>query len=76
MQGVNSWSSPAQSPMQDITVDPGQSVVVTSDSTGAIKTWKGATGEEVACFQSGFSKTTLLSFNSKDSSFLMVGYHA
>lgn len=76
MQGISLWSSPAQSPMQDITVDPGQSVVVTSDSTGAIKTWKGATGEEVACFQSGFSKTTLLSFNSKDSSFLMVGYHA
>lgn len=72
-KGVNVWSSPAQSPMQDITVDPGQSVVVTSDTTGAIKTWKGATGEEVSCFQSGFSKTTLLSFNNKDSSFLVVG---
>ncbi|KAK2885977.1 hypothetical protein QQF64_020485 [Cirrhinus molitorella] len=72
-KGVNLWSSPAQSPMQDITVDPLQSVVVTSDSTGTIKTWKGVTGEEVACFNSGFSKTTLLSFNNKDSSFLMVG---
>ncbi|XP_043080034.1 F-box/WD repeat-containing protein 12 isoform X2 [Puntigrus tetrazona] len=72
-KGVSLWSSPAQSPMQDITVDPRRSVVVTSDETGAIKTWKGVTGEEVACFQSGFSKTTLLSFNSKDSSFLVVG---
>uniref|UniRef100_A0A8C1AZ53 Si:ch73-142c19.1 n=3 Tax=Cyprinus carpio TaxID=7962 RepID=A0A8C1AZ53_CYPCA len=72
-KGISLWSSPAQSPMQDITVDPGQSVVVTSDSTGAIKTWKGATGEEVACFQSGFSRTTLLSFNNGDRSFLMVG---
>lgn len=62
--------------MQDITVDPVESVVITSDNTGTIKTWKAGTGEEVACFQSGFSKTTLLSFNSKDSSFLMVGYHA
>ncbi|XP_073679567.1 F-box/WD repeat-containing protein 12-like isoform X1 [Garra rufa] len=72
-KGVNLWSSPAQSPMQDIIVDPLQSVVVTSDSTGTIKTWKGATGEELACFNSGFSKTTLLSFSNKDSSFLMVG---
>ncbi|XP_067228515.1 F-box/WD repeat-containing protein 12 isoform X1 [Chanodichthys erythropterus] len=72
-KGVNLWSSPAQSPMQDITVDPVQSVVVTSDSTGTIKTWKGATGEEVASFMSGFSETTLLSFNNKDSSFLLVG---
>uniref|UniRef100_A0A8C2A610 Zgc:171857 n=1 Tax=Cyprinus carpio TaxID=7962 RepID=A0A8C2A610_CYPCA len=72
-KGVNLWSSPAQSPMQDITVDPVESVVITSDNTGTIKTWKAGTGEEVACFQSGFSKTTLLSFNSKDSSFLMVG---
>lgn len=75
MQGVNLWSSPAESPMQDITVDPVQSVVVTSDSTGTIKTWKGATGEEVASFMSGFSETTLLSFNNKDSSFLLVGYN-
>ncbi|KAL0159016.1 hypothetical protein M9458_047092, partial [Cirrhinus mrigala] len=50
-------------PMQHITVDPVHA--------GTIKTWKGATGEEVACFNSGFSKTTLLSFNNKDSSFLM-----
>lgn len=72
-KGVSVWSSPAQSPMQDITVDPGQSVVVTSDSTGTIKTWKGSSGEELACFMSGFSDTTLLSFSYKDSSFLMVG---
>ncbi|XP_067303084.1 F-box/WD repeat-containing protein 12 isoform X2 [Pseudorasbora parva] len=72
-KGVNLWSSPAQSPMKDITVDPVQSVVVTSDSTGTIKTWKGATGEELSSFTSGFSETTLLSFSHRDSSFLMVG---
>ncbi|XP_077073878.1 F-box/WD repeat-containing protein 12 isoform X1 [Siphateles boraxobius] len=72
-KGVCVWSSPAQSPLQDITVDPVRSVVATSDSTGNINTWKGSSGEEMACFRSGFSRTTLLSFSYKDSSFLMVG---
>ncbi|XP_051517478.1 F-box/WD repeat-containing protein 12-like [Myxocyprinus asiaticus] len=72
-KGVNLWSSPAQSPLQDIVVDPVQSVAVTSDITGKIKTWKGSTGEELASFESGFSKTTLLLFSNNGSSFLMVG---
>lgn len=73
-KGVNLWTSPVQSPLQDMTVDVVQSVIITSDSTGTIKTWKGATGEEQACFNSGFSKSTLLAFSNKDDiSFLMVG---
>ncbi|XP_039545819.1 F-box/WD repeat-containing protein 12 isoform X2 [Pimephales promelas] len=72
-KGVSLWSSPAQSPLRDLTVDPAQSVVVTSDSVGTIKTWSGSSGEELACFTSGLSETTLLSFSYRDSSFLMVG---
>ncbi|XP_056588977.1 F-box/WD repeat-containing protein 12 isoform X1 [Triplophysa dalaica] len=72
-EGVYLWSSPVQSPLQNIIVDPVQYVVVTSDSTGTIKTWNGSTGEEVASFETGLSKITLLLFNDKSSAFLMVG---
>lgn len=71
-QGIHLWSSPVQSPLQNIIVDAVQSVVVTSDSKGTIKTWKGSTGEEVASFESGFSTSTLLLFNVQSNSFLMV----
>lgn len=72
-KGVNLWTSPAQSPMQDIIVDPVRSVVVTSDCTGTIKAWEGLTGQELASFESGLSNAKLMLFNDKSSSFVMVG---
>uniref|UniRef100_A0A4W4F0R5 F-box/WD repeat-containing protein 12 n=1 Tax=Electrophorus electricus TaxID=8005 RepID=A0A4W4F0R5_ELEEL len=72
-KGVSLWSSSAGNPVTAIVTDPQQCVVVTSDSTGAIKSWQGQSGAELATFSSSSTQCTLLPFYKDGASFLMVG---
>ncbi|XP_037540647.1 F-box/WD repeat-containing protein 12 [Nematolebias whitei] len=67
------WCSPVQGPLTGIVVDEKQEVVVTSDSTGLIKTWQGSTGLELASFSVAASHCTLLQYNINTDWFLTVG---
>ncbi|TRY60653.1 hypothetical protein DNTS_033845 [Danionella cerebrum] len=72
-KGVCLWTSAGRTPLQELTVDPARGVLFTSDSRGTIRSWSGVTGQEEACYDSGFSRSTLVFFSCRDSAFLGVG---
>nr|XP_020466243.1 F-box/WD repeat-containing protein 12 [Monopterus albus] len=67
------WCSPVQSPLTGILSDEQHEVVITADSTGLIKTWKGQTGQEVASYSTASPHCTLLQYNINNDWFLTVG---
>ncbi|XP_075955971.1 F-box/WD repeat-containing protein 12 [Anarhichas minor] len=67
------WCSPVQGPLTAIVSDEQHEVVITADSTGLIKTWRGRTGQEVASFSTGSPRCTLLQYNINNNWFLTVG---
>lgn len=71
-QGENLWCTAVQSPLMGIIADEKQEVVITSDSTGLIKTWQGQTGQELASFSTASSHSTLLQYNINNNWFLTV----
>ncbi|KPP67765.1 hypothetical protein Z043_113605 [Scleropages formosus] len=71
--GAQLWSSPVQSSLTGIVVEPKHKVVFTSDSTGVIKAWDGCTGQEVASFPTDASRCKLLSYSFEDQFVLFVG---
>ncbi|XP_054465740.1 F-box/WD repeat-containing protein 12 isoform X2 [Anoplopoma fimbria] len=71
--GERLWCSPVQSPLTAIMSDEQHEVVITADSTGLIKTWRGQTGQEVASFSTGSPHCTLLQYNINNNWFLTVG---
>ncbi|XP_054902430.1 F-box/WD repeat-containing protein 12 [Poeciliopsis prolifica] len=71
--GESLWCSPVQSPLTGIVADEKEEVIITSDSTGLIKTWQGQTGQELASFSTASSHCTLLQYNIHNNWFLTVG---
>uniref|UniRef100_A0A3Q2NSL6 Si:ch73-142c19.1 n=1 Tax=Fundulus heteroclitus TaxID=8078 RepID=A0A3Q2NSL6_FUNHE len=71
--GESLWCSPVQSPLTGIIADEKREVIVTSDSTGNIKTWQGQSGQELASFSTESSHCTLLQYNIDTDWFLTVG---
>uniref|UniRef100_A0A1A7WW60 F-box and WD repeat domain containing 12 n=1 Tax=Iconisemion striatum TaxID=60296 RepID=A0A1A7WW60_9TELE len=67
------WCSPVQSPLTGILADEEREVVITSDSTGLVKTWQGQTGQEMASYSTSSPRCTLLQFNMSNGWFLTVG---
>ncbi|XP_058500263.1 F-box/WD repeat-containing protein 12 [Solea solea] len=67
------WCTPVQDPLSSIITDEQRDVVVTADSTGLIKTWRGSTGQEVASFPAGSPHCTLLQYDVNNDWFLTVG---
>ncbi|GAA6216413.1 F-box/WD repeat-containing protein 12 [Lates japonicus] len=67
------WCSPVQSPLTQIISDEQCDVLITADSTGLIKTWKGQTGQEVASFSAASPHCTLLQYSVNNDWFLTVG---
>lgn len=72
-KGENLWCSTVQRPLTGIIADEKQEVVITSDSTGLIKTWQGQTGQELASFSTASSHSTLVQYNINNNWFLTVG---
>uniref|UniRef100_A0A1A8RKS2 F-box and WD repeat domain containing 12 n=1 Tax=Nothobranchius rachovii TaxID=451742 RepID=A0A1A8RKS2_9TELE len=64
------WCSPVQSPLTGILTDEECKVVITSDSTGLVKTWQGQTGQEVASYSTASPHCTLLQYNMNNGWFL------
>uniref|UniRef100_A0A1A8S7Q8 F-box and WD repeat domain containing 12 n=1 Tax=Nothobranchius rachovii TaxID=451742 RepID=A0A1A8S7Q8_9TELE len=67
------WCSPVQSPLTGILTDEECKVVITSDSTGLVKTWQGQTGQEVASYSTASPHCTLLQYNMNNGWFLTIG---
>ncbi|XP_047466042.1 F-box/WD repeat-containing protein 12 [Mugil cephalus] len=67
------WCSPVQSPLTAIVSDEQHEMVITADSAGLIKTWRGQTGEEVASFTTASPYCTLLQYNINSDWFLTFG---
>lgn len=67
------WCSPALSPLTGIVSDEQHELVITADSTGLIRTWRGHTGQNVASFSTGSPRCTLLQYNTDGGWFLTVG---
>ncbi|XP_068453293.1 F-box/WD repeat-containing protein 12 [Clinocottus analis] len=67
------WRSPVQDPLTAIVSDEQHEVVITADSTGLIKTWRGQTGQQVASFSTASPHCTLLQYNIDSDWFLTVG---
>lgn len=72
-KGEQLWCSPAQSPLTGIISAAEHGAVITSDSTGLIKSWNGQTGQEMASYNSTSSQCTLLHFSIDNNYFLSVG---
>lgn len=71
-QGEKLWCSPVQNPLTGIIADEKKEVIITSDSTGLIKSWQGQTGQELASFSTESSHCKLLQFNINNDWFLIV----
>ncbi|KAI5612040.1 F-box/WD repeat-containing protein 12, partial [Silurus asotus] len=71
-KGLNLWSSSTQNPLTQIITDPEQDVVITADSGGTIRTWRGRTGDALSSFSSGSSQCTIMTFSTEGKSFVMV----
>uniref|UniRef100_A0A1A8C180 F-box and WD repeat domain containing 12 n=1 Tax=Nothobranchius kadleci TaxID=1051664 RepID=A0A1A8C180_NOTKA len=67
------WCSPVQSPLTGILTDEECKIVITSDSTGLVKTWQGQTGQEVASYSTASPHCTLLQYNMNNGWFLTIG---
>ncbi|XP_030588932.1 F-box/WD repeat-containing protein 12 isoform X1 [Archocentrus centrarchus] len=72
-KGEPLWCSPVQNPLTGILSDERREVVITTDSQGLIKTWRGQTGQELASFPTASSHCTLLQYNINNDWFLTVG---
>ncbi|KAM4563170.1 F-box/WD repeat-containing protein 12 isoform 3-T3 [Odontesthes bonariensis] len=76
IQSVSSevlWCSPVQSELTEIICDEKREVVITSDCTGLIKTWRSQTGQEMASFSTASPHCALLQYNINNDWFLTVG---
>ncbi|XP_038128457.1 F-box/WD repeat-containing protein 12 [Cyprinodon tularosa] len=71
--GEKLWCSPVQNPLTGIIADEKKEVIITSDSTGLIKSCQGQTGQELASFSTESSHCKLLQFNINNDWFLIVG---
>ncbi|KAM4563169.1 F-box/WD repeat-containing protein 12 isoform 2-T2 [Odontesthes bonariensis] len=67
------WCSPVQSELTEIICDEKREVVITSDCTGLIKTWRSQTGQEMASFSTASPHCALLQYNINNDWFLTVG---